>query len=137
MAHTAHKLKKICLCSVMVIPIWKIYSYWAFFMTFLWHLGYLPFSPLVSVIFTFLGSIVLPLELGSVTQAHVFIIVTHIIPLWSLRHTPIEVTPNVLVFLVYNLCLLVSGTTYRDVYTDVVTHQPQTIQGYLKQRGLM
>jgi len=84
----------------MVLPIWKIYSYWVFVMTALWRVGWLPFSPLTSAIAAFIGSALMPRS---------FIIVMHLIPLWILRKTPLDVVPNVAVFLLYNALLMLNG----------------------------
>lgn len=121
----------------MVIHIWKIYSYWVFLMTFLWCLGYLPFSPLASAIVSFIGASLIPISVKSLTQANIFIVLTHAIPLWILRRTSIDVLPNLSVFLVYNALLHAYGTSYREVYTDIFTHQPLTVRQYLAQRGLV
>lgn len=111
----------------MVIPIWKIYSYWVFAMTALWCLGWLPFSPLVSAIAAFVGSALMPRS---------FILVMHLVPLWILRKTHLDVVPNVAVFLLYNALLVLNGTNYVEVYSYIYTHQPTTLREYLSQRGL-
>jgi len=64
----------------------KIYSYWVFVMT-------APFSPLTSAIAAFIGSALM-----------------HLIPLWILRKTPLDVVPNAL--------LMLNGTNYMEVYSQ-------------------
>jgi len=122
---------------IMVIPVWKIYSYWVFAMTALWCVGRLPFSPLVSAIAAFVGSALMPISYDSLTQANIFILVIHLIPLWILRKTSLDVMPNVMVFLLYNVILLLSGTNYIKIYSHIFTYQPKTIHQYLVQRGVI
>lgn len=106
-------------------------------MTILWYMGVLPFSPLVSIVFAFIGSSFPIFFNGEFTQANIFIIVTHFVPLWLLRNTKLEIAPNLGVFLIYNIVLLLNGTDYISVYKYIFTHVPKTVQGYLCQRGLV
>jgi len=117
-----------------MIPFWLIYSYWVFVMTILWSFGIITWSPLISAIFGFVGSSFPVLFTRQFTQANVFIILTHLIPIWILRKTRIDIVPNLLVFLIYNLVLVAYGTDYIKVYKYIFTHVPTTIQGYLCQR---
>jgi hypothetical protein len=117
-----------------MIPFWLIYSYWVFVMTILWSFGIITWSPLISTIFAFVGSSFPVLFTRQFTQANIFIILTHLIPIWILRKTRIDIVPNLLVFLIYNLVLVAYGTDYIKVYKYIFTHVPTTIQGYLCQR---
>lgn len=78
----------------MKIPFWLIYSYWSFALTALWLGGFIEWSPLVSALAALMGSILL---LDKVTQASLFIVLTHIIPVWILRNTNIDLNPNLFV----------------------------------------
>jgi len=120
----------------MIIQIWKIYSYWIVVMIILWRMGILPFSPLASAIPAFIGASLIPISYKSLTQANIFIVITHLIPLWILRKTSIDIAPNLAVFFVYNIVLLLGGTNYMEVYKHIFTHQPTTIYEYFVQRGL-
>ena len=116
------------------VPIWKIYSWWVFFMTFLWMIGWLPFSPLLSALFTFGMPI---LFMRSFNQANVFVIGLHLLPVWILRMTSLDVKANLAAFALYNLVLLAAGTDYVSVYTTLYTDPPTTIAEYLCQRYLI
>lgn len=113
------------------VPFWTIYSYWSFAMTLLWLTGHLPFSPLVSAIVAFIGSSFL---LRNFNNATLFIIATHIWPVWVLRNSPIDVAPNLKVFILYNLFLFTLETNVVEVYTKIFTDPPKTIKEYLGQR---
>lgn len=119
------------------IPIWAIYSYWVFAMTVLWLIGRLPFSPLLSAVLAFIGSSFPVFFNGTFNQANVFIIATHLVPIWILRNTHLDLWPNALVFLVYNLILLANQTNFLKIYKTIFTHAPTTIHGYLCQRNLI
>jgi hypothetical protein len=121
----------------MIIPFWKIYSYWVFVMTVLWVTGRLPFSPLISAVLAFIGSALIPISYKSLTEANIFIVITHLIPIWILRKTKFDIKPNLIVFLIYNIFLLLTGTNYHQIYSDIFKYQPQTIKQYLVQRGIL
>ena len=119
------------------VPFWFIYSYWVFGLTILWVIGLLTWSPLLSAVLAFIGSSFPVIFKNQFTEANIFIVVTHLIPIWILRRTTIDPTPNVLVFVLYNLVLLASGTNYLKVYTYIFAHVPTTIRGYLSQRSII
>lgn len=113
----------------------NIYSWWVFGLTLLWSVGLLAFSPLLSAVVTFVGSVIFTgLE---VNVLNAFIVATHMIPLWVLRKTTLDVIPNVFVFLVYNLFLSAQGTNSVRVYTSIFEHRPATVHEYLCQRHLL
>ena len=114
-----------------IVPFWKIYSYWSFVMVALWSAGHLPFSPLASAIVAFIGSLFMVRNCNS---ANVFILVTHLWPLWILRNTKLDVIPNLTVFLVYNMFLFALGTNYVEVYTTIYNNPPTSLKEYLSQR---
>lgn len=116
------------------VPFWTIYSYWLFAMMVLWAAGRLPFSPLASAIFSCVGSFLLVFLSGSFDQAKTFIVVTHLVPLWILRNTRLDIVPNLKVFIIYNLFLALYGTNFVEVYTKIITHAPTTIRDYFLQR---
>jgi len=118
----------------MKLRIWKIYSYWVFGMTLLWVFGLVTWSPLLSAVLAFIGSSFPVIFKNQFTEANIFIVVTHIIPVWILRRTTFDVVPNVLVFALYNLVLLASGTNYIKVYKYIFDNVPTTIRGYIEQR---
>ena len=67
----------------------------------------------------------------------VFIVATHVIPVFILRRTKFKFFKNFLIFIIYNLVLLGTGTNFKKVYEQVFRENPQTIGAYLRQRGLM
>lgn len=117
----------------LVIPIWQIYSYWVFAMTLLWLSGKLPFSPLFSAVASLLASITLSIN----APVYLFILFIHALSVWVLRNSRIEVLPNAMVFLVYNLTLLMQSTNFKKVYENIFTDPPKTIKEYLQRRGLV
>jgi hypothetical protein len=121
----------------MKIPFWLIYSYWVFFTTILWLGGFIKWSPLISAIIALLGASVTTIIKREFNQSNLFIIATHIVPVWILRNTSIDIKENLVLFLVYNLVLLASGTDYSEIYQYIFTHRPETIHGYLCQRMII
>lgn len=118
---------------MQVIPVWQIYSYWVFGMTLLWLAGRLPFSPLFSAVMSLAASFTLSIN----APVYLFILAIHAWTVWVLRNTGLEVFPNAMVFLVYNLTLFMQGTNFKIVYENIFTDPPKTIREYLERRGLM
>jgi hypothetical protein len=116
-----------------VIPIWQIYSYWVFAMTLLWLSGNLPFSPLFSAALALAASITLSVKIKA--PFYLFIVFMHVLSVWLLRNGAIQVVPNVLVFLVYNLTLLTQSTNFKKVYENIFKNPPRTVQEYIQRRG--
>ena len=115
-------------------PFWTIYSYWVLAMTLLWLAGGLPFSPLVSALASFAGSLFLMARTGSFNDANVFILMIHLVPLWILRNTTLDLGENVGVFVGYNIFLMIMGTSYVEVYRRIMEDPPRTIKEYLDMR---
>jgi hypothetical protein len=121
-----------------MVPIWKIYSYWSTALAALWLAGLLPFSPLASCVATLIGSIFFVMAGGTLFRPiGIFIVATHIVPVWFLRETKFNFFKNFLIFGVYNLALLAAGTNFKEVYEQVFRENPRTIREYLSQRGLV
>lgn len=111
---------------------WKIYSWWVFAMVALWLAGLLPFSPLASAVLAFIGSVIFATR----TRAGAFILLMHAVPLWLLRHEPLDLAPNALVYLAYVLVLASQGTDPLKIYKIIFENPPATIGEYMCQRGL-
>jgi hypothetical protein len=121
-----------------VIPIWAIYSYWSFALTVLWLLGVLPFSPLASAVATFIGSIIFVFFKNKIFRpVGILIMVSHLVPVLILRKTKFNFFENFLIFIVYNLALLATGTNFKKIYTKIFQNPPMTVNDYLCQRGLI
>ena len=121
-----------------MVPVWAIYSYWSTALAALWLTGLLPFSPLASCVATLIGSIVFVVLGGTIFKPiGMFIVATHVLPVFLLRKTKFNFFKNFLIFIIYNLVLLGSGTNFKKVYEQVFRENPQTIREYLSQRGLV
>jgi hypothetical protein len=121
-----------------MVPVWAIYSYWAFGLTALWLAGLLPFSPLASAVATFIGSIIFVFFQNKIFQpVGIFIVVSHLVPVLILRKTKFNFFKNFLIFIVYNLTLLATGTNFKKIYTKIFENPPMTVGDYLRQRGLI
>ena len=121
-----------------MVPTWKIYSYWSTAMAALWLVGLLPFSPLLSCVATLIGSIIFVIIGGTIFKPiGMFIVGTHVLPVLLLRGTKINFFKNFLIFGIYNLVLLGSGTNFKEVYDQILRENPQTIIEYLRQREIM
>ena len=122
----------------MVVPIWAIYSYWSFGLTALWLAGLLPFSPLASVVATFTGSIFFVFFKNLIFRpVGIAIVLSHLVPVLILRKTKFNFLKNFLIFIVYNLALLATGTNFKKIYTKIFENTPMTVDEYLRQRGLI
>ena len=118
--------------EVVVTPVWQIYSYWVFAMTLLWMTGKLPFSPLLSAVMSLAASVTLSIN----APVYLFILSIHALSVWVLRNTSLDVIPNAMVFMLYNLSLLMQSTNFKKVYENIFTDPPKTVKEYLAQRGL-
>ena len=119
------------------VPIWHIYSYWIFAMTALWSAGLLPFSPLISALGIMAGSLVFTTsQYGIMNPVSLFIFFTHALTIWLTRKTSLDYSENLIVFLIYNIVLMASGTNVVEVYTTIFKEPPMTIREYLVQRNL-
>ena len=102
-----------------------------FALTLFWGAGVLPFSPLVSAIFAFGASLFIMRDINS---ANIFILATHALPVWFLRRTKLEFSPNLFVFLIYNIFLKMIGTDFVQVYTEIYNNPPTSLKEYIEQR---
>jgi hypothetical protein len=66
-----------------------------------------------------------------------FTVATHVVPVLLLRKTKFKFFKNFLIFIIYNLVLLGTGTNFKKVYEQIFRENPKTIGAYLRQRGLM
>ena len=117
------------------VPIWALYSWWVFGMTVLWVLGLLPFSPKLSAIVTFVASVASSLTMYGVKPVGIFIILSHAVPVWLTKSSPLDIKSNLMVFGFYNFLLFSSSTDIWEVYTKVFIDPPQSIKAYFIQRG--
>jgi hypothetical protein len=106
-------------------------------MTVLWSAGLLPFSPLVSAITVMGGGMVFTSSQYGVTHpVSLFIFFTHAMTVWVTRKSPLDYSENLIVFLIYNIVLMASGTNMVEVYSTIFREPPMTIGDYLCQRNL-
>jgi hypothetical protein len=87
---------------------------------------------------TLVGSIFFVLAGGTLFRPiGIFIVATHVVPVILLRKTKFNFFKNFLIFGVYNLALLATGTNFKEVYEQVFRENPRTIREYLSQRELI
>jgi len=65
-----------------------------------------------------------------------FIILSHLLPLYLTKSSPLDINPNLIVFALYNLVLFSIETDIWEVYQKVFTPPPPSIKDYFIQRGL-
>ena len=120
-----------------LVPVWSIYSYWVFALVIVWLGGLLPFSPLSSAIVNLIAAVFFSAtQYCCIKPVGLFLIASHIIPIFILRKTKMDILPNLLTFFVYNAFLFMNSTDVFKVYRTIYTDPPQTIQGHLYQRAL-
>ena len=107
-------------------------------MTALWLAGLLPFSPLASVVATFTGSIFFVFFKNLIFRpVGIAIVLSHLVPVLILRKTEFNFFKNFLIFIIYNLVLLATGTNFKRIYKTIFENTPTTVNEYLRQRGLI
>jgi hypothetical protein len=120
------------------VPWYNIFSYWGFIAWFIWLLG-APFSPAVPLAINLIMSIFfVAVKYEKTTPAGLFIIATHAIPMYSLRHADLDVKTFVVMYLLYALWLDSQGLTPMSVYKTLLKEpSPVTVREYLKSRVLL
>jgi len=120
------------------VPWYNIFSYWAFVGWFLWLLG-APFSPTAPLAINLIFSIFfVALKYETTTPAGLFIIATHAIPMYSLRHAEFDISTFITMYLLYSLWLDSQGLTPMSVYKKLLREpSPVTVREFLKSRLLL
>jgi hypothetical protein len=116
---------------------YNVFSYWGFGVWFLWLAGF-PIEPLSIVLANLLFSILFVVsKYKGLPPIAFFILGTHMIPLYSLRHSPMKVEPLVIVYVAYMSWLAVQGLDPIKVYKSMFDEPPLTIREYLERRNLL
>lgn len=118
-----------------VVPVWNLYSWWVFGLTLLWSMGVLNFSPLLSALCTLAGSIIIFKTRKNFINFLIFL--SHLVPVYVLRHAPFDPVQNILTFFLYLIFLEENGTSFVRVYDRVITDPPRSVTDYLVRRGLI
>jgi uncharacterized membrane protein YvlD (DUF360 family) len=61
---------------------------------------------------------------------------SHLIPLYILRHGPFDLVQNILTFFIYLIFLEENSLDLKKVYGSVLADPPLTVRDYLKNRVL-
>lgn len=116
---------------------YNVFSYWGFAAWFMW-LGGFPIEPLSIVLANLVFSILFVLaKYKGLPPIALFILGTHMIPLYSLRRSPLKLQPLLVTYLVYMLWLAVQGLDPFKVYQSMFREPPVTIREYLERRHII
>ena len=116
---------------------YNVFSYWGFGVWFLWLAGF-PIEPLSIVLANLLFSIIFVLaKYKGLPPIALFILATHMVPLYSLRRSPVKLAPLVIVYTVYMTWLAVQGLDPFKVYESMFREPPSTVQEYLERRNII
>jgi hypothetical protein len=120
---------------------YQLFSYWGFILSILWNLGIRVVSPKLILTTNFLFTLcagILRLLKRKTDEPSVFffILLTHVIPAWIDRKSPIDVFGSLLIFTVYLISLRLQGTTLWEQWVQLWNEPPRTIKDYLRSRGV-
>ena len=117
-------------------PRWVyIFSWWGFALSVLRLMGLSPVSPLLILILNSLGTVVFLLIKKNIgLQVSLFILATHLIPVYIFRKDIIDVPGSLVVFASYILFLNCMGTSVQEVYGRILEEPMPTIRSYLSSR---
>jgi len=115
---------------------YNIFSYWGFGFWFAWLLG-APVQPLSVILANLLFSIFFVMaKYKGLSPVALFILVTHTIPLYSLRQTEFQPEQLLYLYSVYMAWLLSQGLTPARVYKSIFDEPPHTVREYLRLRKI-
>lgn len=116
---------------------YNVFSYWGFGVWFMWLLGF-PIEPLSIILANLVFSVLFVLaKYKGIPPVALFILATHMIPLWSLRRSPVRLGPLLVVYGLYMLWLATQGLDPFKVYQSMFDEPPLTIREYLERRHLL
>ena len=117
-------------------PRWVyIFSWWGFALSVLRLMGLSPVSPLLILILNSLGTMVfLGMKKNIGRDVSLFILATHVIPVYIFRKDIIDVPGSLVVFASYILFLNCMGTSAQEVYARILEEPMPTIGSYLSSR---
>ena len=119
-------------------PRWTlIFSWWGFIMAVLRFMKVSPVSPLLILIVNMLGTcFFLILKENIAPAVSLFILATHIIPVYTFRGDTIDIPGSMMFFATYLLYLRLNKTSIQQVYEKVLSDPMPTIGSYLSSRIL-
>jgi hypothetical protein len=117
-------------------PRWTlIFSWWGFILAFLRFMKVSPLSPLLILIVNMLGTflfLILKENIGP--EVSLFILTTHIIPVYIFLGDTIDLPGSMVFFATYLLYLRLNKTSIQQVYNKVLADPMPTIGSYLSSR---
>ena len=112
-----------------------IFSWWGFVMAILRALNISPVSPLLILILNSLGTLAfLLLKKNIGLSVSLFVLATHVIPVYIFRKDTIDVMGSLAVFASYLLFLKYMGTSVQEVYSRILEEPMPTIGSYISSR---
>ena len=115
---------------------YNIFSYWGFGFWLAWLLG-APVQPLSVILANLVFSVFFVLaKYKGLSPVALFILVTHTIPLYSLRQTEIRLDQLFYLYLAYIIWLRIQGLCPVQVYKSIFNEPPHTIREYLRLRKI-
>ena len=122
---------------------YQLFSYWGYMLGLLWFLGIKVVSPKLILTLNFLFTILAGIYRLGIRRLPIrpsvffFILVTHAIPAWLTRKSPIDIMGSLAVCVVYLISLKLQGTSLWDQWSELWNEPPLTIKDYLRSRGLL
>jgi hypothetical protein len=114
----------------MKYPFYQLFSGWMYILFILYLIGIVKFSILPTIIVTFIGSIIFILASYIYSSKNnkpniyvvIFILITHAIPLFIVKYDLSNkiLLYNFIIFLLYNLSLLLQNTNIIEVYMKLL-----------------
>ena len=133
----------------MKYPFYQLYSGWMYILFILYLIGIVKFSILPTIILTFIGSIIFIIASYVYSSKNnkpniyvvIFILITHGIPLFIVNY---DLSSNILmynfmIFLLYNLSLLLQNTNIVEVYMKLLKNHGLSVGviQYYKDLGII
>ena len=112
-----------------------IFSWWGFALSVLRLLKISPVSPLLILILNCLGTIVfLILKENIGLSVAMFVLLSHMIPVYIFRKDSIDIVGSMLFFVTYLLYLKLNGTYIQQVYNRILSEPMPSIRSYISSR---
>jgi len=121
---------------------YQLFSYWGFVLWIIWNLGIKVISPklilTLNFLFTLFAGILRIVKRKPISlPVFFFILLSHAVPAWIDRKSPIDVMGSLAVFVVYLISLKLQGTSLWEQWSELWNEPPLTIKDYLRSRGVL